>query len=60
MADDPEGRSGRRLGRWLLWLVLFAVVVVVLFTVVFPWFDRTFVDDPVLGALPSGWRGGSG
>lgn len=25
-------------------------VVAVLFLVVFPWFDRTFVNDPTLGA----------
>lgn len=35
--------------RVVLLAVLAVVVVLVLFTVVFPWFDRTFVNDPVLG-----------
>jgi hypothetical protein len=26
-----------------------AVIVFLLFTVVFPWVDRTFVNDPVMG-----------
>jgi len=35
-------------------LVLAALVAVaILFTVVFPWFDRTFLTDPVLDAPPS-------
>lgn len=38
----------RRLGRAVLLLLIAAAVVVLLFTVVFPWFDRTFVTDPVL------------
>lgn len=41
---------GRRLLRAAVVVVLLAVVVVLLFTVVFPWFDQTFVNDPVLGA----------
>ncbi len=36
--------------RVVLWLVVAVAVVAVLFTVVFPWFDRTFVTDPTLGA----------
>jgi hypothetical protein len=39
--------------RWLkalIALVAFTVVVFLLFTIVFPWFDRTFVNDPVMGA----------
>jgi hypothetical protein len=28
-----------------------AVVVVVLFEFAFPWFDRTFVNDPTLGSM---------
>jgi len=33
-------------------LLALAAVVVLLFTVVFPWFDQTFVTDPVvLGPL---------
>lgn len=37
--------------RVLLLLVAIAAAVVVLFTIVFPWVDRTFVNDPVLGAV---------
>jgi hypothetical protein len=48
---------GLRLLRAVLLVVLIAAVVVLLFTVVFPWFDRTFVNDPVLGlALRAGGR----
>jgi quinol-cytochrome oxidoreductase complex cytochrome b subunit len=36
--------------RALLWIVLAAAVVALLFLVVFPWFDRTFLNDPTLGA----------
>lgn len=36
--------------KMLLWLVGIAIVVVVLFTVVFPWFTERFVTDPVLDA----------
>lgn len=35
--------------RALLLLVGISAAVVLLFTVVFPWFDATFVNDPVLG-----------
>ena len=38
-----------------LGLVAIAAVVYLLFTVVFPWVDQTFVSDPVLGV-----RGGGG
>ena len=31
-------------------VVLAVAVLVLLFTVVFPWVDRTFVTNPVLGA----------
>ena len=40
-----------RIARILLLLVLAAAIIWLLFTVVFPWVDRTFVDDPVLGAV---------
>lgn len=40
----------RRL-RIVLVVLAIAAAVVVLFTVVFPWFDQTFVNDPVLGLL---------
>jgi hypothetical protein len=46
--------------RWvkaLVGLVAFAIVVVLLFTTVFPWFDRTFVNDPVLGSAPAAHAG---
>jgi hypothetical protein len=36
-----------------------AAVVVLLFTVVFPWFDRTFFADPVIGLDPTGWARGT-
>jgi len=40
--------------RVLLLVVAAAVVVALLFTVVFPWFDQTFLTDPVLDArLPA-------
>ena len=39
----------RRVVLVLLVLVLAAAVVIALFEVVFPWVDRTFVTDPVLG-----------
>lgn len=34
----------------LLFLVVAAVVVFVLFTAVFPWVDRTLITDPTLDA----------
>ena len=34
----------------LLFLVLFAAIVVLLFTQVFPWVDRTLITDPTLEA----------
>lgn len=39
-----------RPARVLLLVVAAVVAVVLLFTVVFPWVDRTFVADPVLDA----------
>lgn len=36
--------------RTALLVVVALVVVALLFLVVFPWFDRTFVNDPTLGA----------
>ena len=41
----------RRLLLALLLAVVLAGVVWVLFTIVFPWVDRTFVSDPVLGIV---------
>ena len=41
----------RLLSRVLLGILVAAAVVALLFLVVFPWVDRTFVSDPVLGAL---------
>ncbi len=41
------------LRRVLLVLLIVAIafgVVALLFTVVFPWVDRTFITDPVIGA----------
>lgn len=34
----------------IVFLVAFAVLVVVLFTLVFPWVDRTLITDPTLEA----------
>jgi peptidoglycan/LPS O-acetylase OafA/YrhL len=34
----------------LFWLVATVLVVIVLFTVVFPWFTARFVTDPVMDA----------
>lgn len=36
----------------LVGLVLAVAVVYLLFTVVFPWVDRTLVSDPTLESLP--------
>ncbi len=33
----------------VLGLVAIAAIVYLLFTVIFPWVDQTFVSDPVLG-----------
>jgi len=44
--------------RLLLFVVGAAAVITLLFAVVFPWFDRTFVTDPVLGTLVS-WPSGA-
>jgi hypothetical protein len=38
-----------RLVRVVLIALALLLAVVLLFTVVFPWFDETFVNDPVLG-----------
>jgi len=40
-----------RAGRRLLIVLGVVAVIALLFAVVFPWFDRTFVTDPVLGTL---------
>ncbi len=37
----------------LLFLVVAAAVVALLFTVVFPWVDRTLITDPTLESLPA-------
>lgn len=37
--------------RMLLVALVLLAAVALLFTVVFPWVDRTFVTDPVLGLL---------
>lgn len=34
-----------------------AVLVILLFTVVFPWFDATFVNDPVVTGAATTARG---
>lgn len=49
-----------RAGRIALLIVVAVAVVWLLFTVVFPWVDATFVTDPVLessaGAQVEGYR----
>jgi quinol-cytochrome oxidoreductase complex cytochrome b subunit len=40
-----------RLVKVLVFLVLFAAFVALLFTIVFPWVDRTLITDPTLEAL---------
>ena len=40
----------------LLFLIGFAALVVLLFTVVFPWVDRTLITDPTLEARAVGLR----
>lgn len=44
--------------RVLLLAVAVVAVVVLLFTVVFPWIDRTFVTDPVVGGARPWGTGG--
>lgn len=34
-------------------IVVAAAVVWLLFTIVFPWFDRTFITDPTLESAPA-------
>lgn len=46
---SPGTRRHRRVLRAAVVAVLVAAAIVLLFTVVFPWFDQTFVNDPVLG-----------
>ena len=40
----------RLLGKLVLFAVIAVAVVALLFTIVFPWVDRTFVTDPTLEA----------
>lgn len=35
--------------RWVAIAVVVVAIVALLFTVVFPWVEATFVDDPVMG-----------
>ncbi|CAN5712284.1 hypothetical protein BH24ACT15_BH24ACT15_15620 [soil metagenome] len=42
----------RTAAKTVMVIVVLALVVVVLFTWGFPWFERTFVTDPTL----TGWR----
>ena len=42
----------RRLGKVALFIVLAIAVVALLFEIVFPWVDRTFVTDPTLESAP--------
>lgn len=39
-----------RLLRVVVVLVVVVAVIALLFQIVFPWVERTFVDDPTLGA----------
>ncbi len=49
MSRVEGGRStGARVVRVLLIAAALVAAVVLLFTIVFPWFDRNFVSDPVL------------
>lgn len=43
----------RRLGKVVLYLIVAIAVVALLFEVVFPWVDRTFVTDPTLESAPA-------
>ena len=43
--------------RWLLGILLAGIVVYLLFTWVFPWVDRTFVTDPVVGVVSAAVSG---
>lgn len=50
--EPPPPRRSRRTLRLLLGLAVAAVVVFVLFTVVFPWFQE-YTDDPTLEGAPA-------
>jgi hypothetical protein len=41
----------KRTGWAMLLALVVAGVIVLLFGVIFPWVEQTFVSDPVLGAL---------
>ena len=43
----------RRLGKVLLIIIVAIAVVALLFEVVFPWVDATFVTDPTLESAPA-------
>jgi quinol-cytochrome oxidoreductase complex cytochrome b subunit len=45
-----------RAARVVVWSLLAVAFVFLLFTVVFPWFDRTFVTDPVLDSRAGAGR----
>lgn len=58
--SDPAAshRPRRGMPRWarvILWLVVIALAVVVLFTTVFPWVEER-MQDPTMGALLVSWR----
>ena len=50
MTDAPTRRGMPVWLKLVIWLVVAAVVIVVLFTSVFPWLDRNVLNNPTLGA----------
>ena len=52
MSVEDRRRFPRPL-RILLYVVLAAGIVYLLFTVVFPWVDRNLLSDPTLGVVSS-------
>lgn len=58
MSSPQTSRRVPRAVRVLGIVLAIAVVIVLLFTIVFPWFDATFVNDPVLGVTVLAEPGG--
>ena len=56
MTDVPERRGMPRWLKAIIWLVVAAVVIYVLFTTVFPWLDRNVLNNPTLGAAAATLR----
>lgn len=47
-SEQPQQSTGRRAARFAGWAVLAVVILVLLFTTVFPWIERS-LSSPTLG-----------